>query len=277
MPPTPTTLRPDLLRATSERATADEAALSPTRRRALLAGATAAFAMVAGRARPQTQSAAADPVDLELQLALDVSRSMDPWEQELQFKGYANAFLDPRIHEAIASGAVGAIAVTMFIWSDYHIQETLIPWTRLANAAESQSFAQVVLEAPRRIYLYTSISGAIDYAMKHFGTQYEGTRRVLDISGDGVNNSGRPAAQARDDAVAAGIIVNGLPVINDRPDPFPMRQPPLDEYYREQVIGGPGAFIEVASSFDAFDAAVRRKLLREIAGIAPGAPLPGFA
>jgi hypothetical protein len=273
MPPTPTTLRPDLLRATAE-----EAALSRPRRRTLLAGATAALAMVSGRARPQIITAAtAEPVDLELQLALDVSRSMDPWEQELQFKGYANAFLDPRIHEAIASGAVGAIAVTLFIWSDYHIQETLIPWTRLATASESQSFAQVVLEAPRRIYLYTSISGAIDYAMKHFGTQYEGTRRVLDISGDGVNNSGRPAAQARDDAVAAGIVVNGLPVINDRPDPFPMRQPPLDEYYREQVIGGPGAFIEVASSFDAFDAAVRRKLLREIAGIAPGAPLPGFA
>lgn len=273
MPPTPTTLRPDLLRATPE-----EGTLPSTSRRALLAGATAALALVAGRARSQIQTAAtADPVDLELQLALDVSRSMDPWEQELQFKGYANAFLDPRIHEAIGSGAIGAIAVTMFIWSDYHIQETLIPWTRLGNAAESQGFAQVVLEAPRRIYLYTSISGAIDYALKNFGTQYEGTRRVLDISGDGVNNSGRPAAQARDDAVAAGIIVNGLPVINDRPDPFPMRQPPLDEYYREQVIGGPGAFIEVASSFDAFDAAVRRKLLREIAGIAPGAPLPGFA
>jgi hypothetical protein len=249
------------------------------RRRALLAAATAALAAVAapGRAQSPQAAPAAEPVDLELQLALDVSRSMDPWEQELQFKGYANAFLDPRIHEAINSGALGAIAVTMFIWSDYHIQETLIPWTRLGNAADAQGFAQVVLEVPRRIYLYTSISGAIDYALQQFGTKYEGTRRVLDISGDGVNNSGRPAMQARDDAVEAGVVVNGLPVINERPDPFPMRQPPLDEYYREQVIGGPGSFIEVASNFDAFDAAVKRKLLREIAGLAPDAPLPGFA
>lgn len=249
------------------------------RRRAFLAAATAAFAAVAspGRAQQITTAPSAEPVDLELQLALDVSRSMDPWEQELQFKGYANAFLDPRIHEAINSGALGAIAVTLFIWSDHHIQETLIPWTRLGNAADAQAFAQVVLEAPRRIYLYTSISGAIDYALQNYGTKYEGTRRVLDISGDGVNNSGRPVTQARDDATKAGVVVNGLPVINERPDPFPMRQPPLDDYYREQVIGGPGCFIEVASNFDAFDAAVKRKLLREIAAPMPPPSAPGLS
>jgi hypothetical protein len=250
----------------------------PTRpsRRTLLGAATAAAAgHVITRASAQSsQSSAVEPVDLELQLALDVSRSMDPYEQELQFKGYAGAFMDPRIHEAISSGAVGAIAVIMFIWSDYHIQETLIPWARLANADDCNAYAQTVLEAPRRIYLYTSISGAIDYALQNYGTKYEGTRRVLDISGDGVNNSGRPVTQARDDATSAGVVVNGLPVINDRPDPFPMRQPPLDEYYREQVIGGPGCFIEVASNFDAFDASVKRKLLREIAGLPPGATLP---
>jgi hypothetical protein len=243
-------------------------------RRALLSAATLFAALRPAAAQPHDLAAAnPEPVDLELQLALDVSRSMDPFEQELQFKGYANAFLDPRINEAIMSGAVGAIAVTMFIWSDYHIQETLIPWTRLSNAAECGAFSQTVLEAPRRIYLYTSISGAIDYAMRQFGTAYEGTRRVLDISGDGVNNSGRPVTGARDEAVAQGVVINGLPVINDRPDPFPMRQPPLDDYYREQVIGGPGAFVEVASGFEAFDSAVRRKLLREIAGLPPGAAI----
>lgn len=236
-------------------------------RRALL-GAAAALATAAGTpaaARGVIAQTASEAVDLELALALDVSRSMDPQEQELQFRGYASAFTDPRIHEAIGSGAVGAIAVTLFIWSDYHIQETLIGWTRMANAAECGAFAQIVAEAPRRIYLYTSISGAIDYAMKQFGARYEGTRRVLDISGDGVNNSGRPVSLAREEALAQGITINGLPVINDRPDPFPMRQPPLDEYYREQVIGGPGAFIEVATGFEAFEAAIKRKLLREIA------------
>jgi hypothetical protein len=251
----------------------------PTRpsRRTLLGAATAAAAgHVITRARAQgSQSNAVEPVDLELQLALDVSRSMDPYEQELQFKGYAGAFMDPRIHEAISSGAVGAIAVIMFIWSDYHIQETLIPWARLANADDCNAYAQTVLEAPRRIYLYTSISGAIDYAMRQWGTHYEGTRRVIDISGDGVNNSGRPVTIARDEAVGQGVVINGLPVINDRPDPFPMRQPPLDEYYREQVIGGAGSFVEVASGFEAFDAAVRRKLLREIAGLAQQGPITG--
>ncbi|MCC7282836.1 MAG: DUF1194 domain-containing protein [Acetobacteraceae bacterium] len=225
--------------------------------------------MVCRAAAQGVQPGVAEPVDLELQLALDVSRSMDPYEQELQFKGYAGALMDPRIHEAIGSGAVGAIAVMIFIWSDYHIQETLIGWTRLATADDCNAFAQAVLEAPRRIYLYTSISGAIDYAMRQWGTHFEGTRRVIDISGDGVNNSGRPVAAARDEALAQGIVINGLPVINDRPDPFPMRQPPLDDYYREQVIGGPGSFVEVATGFEAFDAAVRRKLLREIAGL-PG-------
>lgn len=245
----------------------------PSRRRVLGAAGVLAAGGIAPRALAQGgQVGSVEPVDLELQLALDVSRSMDPYEQELQFKGYAGAFMDPRIHEAISSGAVGAIAVTLFIWSDYHIQETLIPWTRLANANDSNAFAQTVLEAPRKIFLYTSISGAIDYAMRQFGTHYEGTRKVVDISGDGVNNSGRPVTIARDEAVAHGVVINGLPVINDRPDPFPMRQPPLDDYYREQVIGGPGSFVEVASSFEAFDAAVRRKLLREIAAL-PG-PLP---
>lgn len=242
-------------------------------RRSLLGAATALAATgIATRAGAQAVPVATvEPVDLELQLALDVSRSMDPYEQELQFKGYAGAFMDQRIQEAIGSGAVGAIAVLMFIWSDYHIQETLIPWTRLANANDCHAFAQTILEAPRKIYLYTSISGAIDFAMRQWGTAYEGTRKVLDISGDGVNNSGRPVTIARDEAVAHGVVINGLPVINDRPDPFPMRQPPLDDYFREQVIGGPGAFVEVASGFEAFDAAVRRKLLREIAAL-PAVP-----
>lgn len=244
---------------------ADAMPSSEPSRRTLLAAAVLAGSRLPARAQPR----AAEPVDLELLLALDVSRSMDPYEQELQFKGYAGAFLDQRIHEAIRSGAVGAIAVSMFIWSDYHIQETLLAWTRLASGDECIGFAQAILEAPRRIYLYTSISGAIDHAVRQFGTTFEGTRRVIDISGDGVNNSGRPVAMARDEAVAQGIVINGLPIINDRPDPFPMRQPPLDEYYRDQVIGGAGSFIEVATGFDAFDAAVRRKMLREIAA-APG-------
>jgi hypothetical protein len=147
-----------------------------------------------------------------------------------------------------------------------------VPWTRIEGHATAARFADTLDAAPRETYLYTSISGAIDYASALFGQGYEGTRQVVDISGDGVNNSGRPLAKARAEALARGIILNGLAVVDRTPIPPQLAgiQRPLDEYYQEEVIGGPGSFLMVAEGFTAFESAVRRKIIREIAFRAPG-------
>ena len=218
---------------------------------------------------------AAEPVDVELVLAVDVSRSVDAEEQELQFTGYEAAFRDPRLIEGIAGGPVGSIACTLFTWSDWHIQHTLVPWMKLDGPRAAHAFADALAAAPRQTYLYTSISGAMDYAAKQFGTRFEGTRRVVDISGDGVNNSGRPLAEARAEALEKGIVLNGLAVLDKQPSPLALAGaiPPLDDYYREEVIGGPGSFLVVAEGFTAFESAVRRKIIREIA-LAPPLGLP---
>lgn len=240
--------------------------LSPSRssfrRRTLLAAGGGILATTIPG--PGARAQARDPVDLELILAVDASRSIDAYEQELQMRGYARAFTDSRVVERLQSGPVGAIAVTLFVWSDSHIQEVLIPWTRLSDARSARALGEAIMEAPRRVFLYTSISGAIDYSMKLFGTDFEGTRRVIDISGDGVNNSGRPSSTARDEAVETGIVINGVAIMNERPNPMPLRSPPLDEYYEQQVIGGVGSFLVTAEGFDAFEDAIRRKIIREV-------------
>jgi hypothetical protein len=226
------------------------------------------------------QARAATPVDVELVLAVDVSRSVDPEEQEMQFSGYEAAFRDPRLIEGIMGGPVGAIAVTMFTWSDWHIQNTVVPWMLLDGAGATNRFADAVGNAPRRTWLYTSISGAMDYAARQFGQGFEGTRKVVDISGDGVNNSGRAVADARAEALAQGIVLNGLAVLDRTPQPPSLTAglPPLDAYYQQQVIGGPGAFLVVAEGFQAFEAAVRRKIIREIAAVPqPGPVMERFA
>ncbi len=242
------------------------------RRHLLRTAALAGLALPALRA--PLHAAEKEAVDVELVLAVDVSRSVDETEQELQFRGYEAAFRDPRLIEGIAGGAIGAIGVTLFTWSDWHIQEHLVPWMKLDGPRSAQAFADRLAEAPRRTHLYTSISGAMDYAGRLFGQRYEGMRRVVDISGDGINNSGRPLAEARTELLAQGVVVNGLAVIDNTPVPPSLAGvlPPLDEYYRDEVIGGPGAFLVVAEGFTAFEAAVRRKIIREIALAPPSAP-----
>lgn len=209
-------------------------------------------------------------LDLELVLAIDVSRSMDDEELELQRQGYAGAFLHPAIVAAIRGGALGRIAVTMVEWAGASYQRVIVPWTVIRDADGSAAFAEAILATPKQSFNWTSISGAIDFSRSLFGAGGQrGTRRVIDISGDGVNNNGRPAPLARDEAVALGITINGLAIINDRPGPGGWRsfsQQPLDQHYREQVIGGPGAFLMVAEDFDSFAFAIRNKLMREIAG-----------
>lgn len=234
-------------------------------RRAAIRGAALAALAAAPRATARDAG-----LDLELVLAIDVSRSMDDEELELQRQGYAGAFLHPAIVAAIRGGVHGRIAVTMFEWANAAYQRVIVPWTIIEDADSSAAFAEAVLATPKQSFNWTSISGAIDFGRTLFGAGGQrGTRRVIDISGDGVNNNGRPAWLARDEAVGLGITINGLAIINDRPTPGGWRafnQQPLDQHYREQVIGGPGAFLMVAEDFDSFAFAIRNKLMREIAG-----------
>jgi hypothetical protein len=197
---------------------------------------------------------------------VDVSRSIDEDEARLQREGYRNAVSDPRVVEVIRRGMIGAIGLAYVEWAGFEYQRLVLPWTRIAGQREADTWASALAEAPRASLSWTSISGGIDFARRTLAeSPFEGTRRVIDVSGDGVNNSGRPAEIARDEAVAQGIIINGLPIINDRPTFGRMPQIPLDQYFQQSVIGGAGAFMIVAEDFDAFGTAVRRKLIREIA------------
>lgn len=230
----------------------------PLRRRPLLAAA-AAFA-----ARPAR--AAGDPVDVLLVLAVDVSRSVDEDEARLQREGYRAAVSDPAVVEAIRGGMMGAVGLAYVEWAGAEYQRLVLPWLRIASAADATAWSEKLAEAPRASLSWTSISGALDFSLRTLNeAPFEATRRVIDVSGDGVNNSGGPVELSRDRVVAEGITINGLPIVNDRPTFGRMPSVPLDDYYRENVIGGPGAFVIVAEDFNSFGHAVKRKLIREIA------------
>lgn len=234
------------------------------RRRSLIAAAGAASF---GRIAP---ARADEPVDVALVLAVDVSRSIDEDEARLQREGYRSAIADPKVVEAIRGGMLGSVALCYIEWAGIEYQRTVIPWTRIATQGDADGWAATLAQAPRASLSWTSISGAIEASRRAMGEcPHEATRKVIDVSGDGVNNSGPPAEMARDRAVADGITINGLPILNDRPT-FGRAPPvPLDIYYRDSVIGGQGAFMIAAEDFEAFGNAVRRKLIREIAGL-PG-------
>ena len=222
----------------------------------------------------QAETAGAEqPVDLELVLAVDVSGSVDVEEAELQRQGYVSALSDDRVMEAIKSGIIGSIAVAFVEWADPYTRTKLAEWTHIYDADSARAFARALDAAPRTHGRYTSISGAIDFAMPLFSDNgFEGTRRVIDVSGDGPNNTGGLVTGPRDRAIEAGFAINGLPIVNDRPGPWgrpPMRD--LYLYYQNCVIGGPRAFIVVAKGFESFAIAIRRKLLIEIAGLDPAA------
>ena len=203
--------------------------------------------------RAQTQT------DLQLVLAVDASGSVNHTRFELQKQGYAAAFRHPRVLSAIRSGMTASIAATMTQWTGPFQQIQVVPWTLLKDEASVNAFADAIGQAPRQLFGGgTSISGAIDHAMTLLpGSPYRGTKRVIDVSGDGANNRGRSASDARDDAVKAGIVINGLPILS--------LEPYLDRYYFDQVIGGPGSFMIPAESYETFASAVLRKLILEIA------------
>jgi hypothetical protein len=218
--------------------------------------------------------AAAVEVDLQLVLAVDVSRSIDDYEYDLQKRGYAEALEHPAVIQAIASGQHRAIAVTLIEWAGVEYQKVIVPWVVIADGESAHLFTEQLLGAPRAFYGWTSISGAIDFSMRLLEScPHPSTRRVIDISGDGANNSGRAASDARDDALGKGVVINGLVIMNDRPTPgFAWRRsgPPLDEFFRDNVIGGPGAFLIAIQDFESFAHAIRNKLLREISGEVTG-------
>jgi hypothetical protein len=235
-------------------------------RRKVAAGLAALAAAPAFGVRAQAN----EEVDLELVLAVDVSRSVDDQEFDLQRRGYAQAFTHPTVIKAIQSNGLRKIAVAFVEWSGAEFQKTVIPWTPVSDEESGALLAERILREPRSFWGWTSISGAIDYSVRLFGQTYTGRRKVIDVSGDGINNSGRPAYAARDEAVARGIVINGLVIMNDNPNPGPRGfvQPPLDEFYREQVIGGPGAFVIAVDEFESFAYAIVNKLIKEIAGFA---------
>jgi hypothetical protein len=224
-------------------------------------------------------ASAAEPADLELVMAIDISGSIDQDEARLQRQGYVNAFRDPQVIKAIRSGPNGRIAVAYFEWSSFNSYRLVLDWTPVGDAASSNALADTLAAVPIMRGMRTSISGAIDYAIPLFERSgYESPRRVLDISGDGPNNDGGLITVFRDRAIARGITINGLPVINERPNQFGFPTlPDLDKYYEGCVIGGPGAFVEIARDFEDFDRAVRRKLILEIAGLKPELAPPGRA
>jgi hypothetical protein len=227
------------------------------------------LALIAG---PELPAAAQEvPVDLELVLAVDISGSVDEVEARLQREGYIAALRHPQVIEAIEGGMFGRIAVAYVEWAGDHYQRTMLDWSLIDGAERAFAFADALAEAPLLTAHWTSLSTAIDYAVPLFeGNGFEGFRRVIDISGDGHNTRGRPAEHARDEAVAAGITINGLPIVNDRPNPWGGRPAlDLDTYYEQRVIGGPGAFIVVAEDYKSFASAILSKLLLEIAGETP--------
>jgi hypothetical protein len=202
---------------------------------------------------------AATPVSVQLVLAVDVSGSVSEDRFELQRQGYVAAFRSADVQQAIRSTVTGSIAVAMVQWTGPALHVVAVDWSLVADAASAERLAAAIEQAPRALFGGgTSISGAIDYAREMLvQSPYSGQRLIIDVSGDGVNNRGRPAEYARDAAVQAGVVINGLPILTLEPD--------LDTYYRQSVIGGPGAFVIAVKSYEEFAVAVRSKLVTEIA------------
>jgi Protein of unknown function (DUF1194) len=216
------------------------------------------------------QVRAADDVDLALVLVTDVSRSIDDSEFALEKDGYAAAFTSDKVLAAIKSGALGSIAVSYVEFASGFEVKTVLDWTVIRDAASAQAFVEKLSAAPRSYWGRTAISAGIDHAVGMLAESgLNATRRAIDVCGDGTNNAGREVSAARDDAVAAGITINGLAIINEHPVSWTYAhvQPPggLENYYKENVTGGPGSFVLEIRDFKTFADAMTRKLIAEIA------------
>jgi hypothetical protein len=212
-------------------------------------------------------------VDLLLVLAADVSRSVDDREFRLQRDGFAAAIVEPRVLRAMTSGPIGRIAVVFVEWASQFEQKVIVDWAVIGGEHDAQAVSERIRAAPRSYWGRTSISGAIDYSLTLLErSPFQAARRVIDISGDGTNNSGIDVAVSRDAAVARDVTINGLVILSDEPLPTnpTHTHPPggLTAYFERNVIGGPGAFVMEAQSFEAFGQALISKLIKEIAALA---------
>jgi len=237
----------------------------------LSAAALVAFAAYAApQWRLADTSPGAMPVDVELVLAVDVSYSMDPDEQALQREGYVQALRSREFMQALRQGANAKIAVTYIEWAGQFDQKIIMPWRLIEGPESADSVAAELAAAPYRRASRTSIAGGLRFAKTLFDASgYRGLRRVIDVSGDGANNAGPPVVEVRDDVLAAGITINGLPIMLKRPNPGTMDIENLDIYYEDCVIGGPGAFVIPIREREKFIEATRTKLILEIAGREP--------
>ncbi|MGA7971814.1 MAG: DUF1194 domain-containing protein [Pseudolabrys sp.] len=244
---------------------------------ALAAAVLVGFAFgVAGQAAPLPRLADtrpnAIPVDVELVLAVDVSYSMDPDEQALQREGYRLALTSKEFLQALREGAHGKIAITYVEWAGQHDQQVVVPWRLIEGPESADAVAAEIARAPYRRASRTSISGGLAFAQGLFATSgYRGLRRVIDVSGDGPNNSGMPVAPVRDVIVNKGIVINGLPLMLKRPYRGMMDIAHLDWYYEDCVTGGPGSFVIPVRGREQFVEATRNKLVLEVAGRTPKA------
>lgn len=220
---------------------------------------------------------AEEDVDLLLVLAADVSRSIDDAKFKLQRDGYAAAIADPAIVKAMqTAGPKRRIGLIFIEWAGVGETKVIVDWSSIGSQAEATRFADTIAAAPRPFYGRTSIAGAIDVAMEQLrASPFKSDRRLIDISGDGTNNSGRDIGEARDQAVGQGIVINGIVILSAVPLPFnpAHTHPPggLLAYYQNNVIGGVGSFAVAAEGFETFGQALRSKLIKEISALASGA------
>jgi hypothetical protein len=222
-------------------------------------------------------SQAATEVDLALVLAVDISNSMDREEQELQRQGFVEAFRSPAVHDAIAGGALGRVAVVYMEWAANFRRNVVVPWTVIEGPESAADFASRLDQASIDRGPRTSISGAIDFAAELLRSSgFEAIRQVIDVSGDGANNQGRAVVRARDEALARGITINGLPIMLKRAIGY-WDVAELDRYYRDCVIGGAGAFLIPVRERHQFAEAIRTKIIREIAGYGDPLIMPAQA
>jgi hypothetical protein len=236
-----------------------------------LAVCVVVFALAIGSWSPRRAAAEDGQVDLLLVLAADISRSVDDRKFRLQRDGYAAAIVDPRVVRAMQAGAFGRIAICYIEWASDQDQRLVVDWTRIGSHGEAKHVAERIREAPRSFMGRTAIGAAIDYSMHLLSrSPFGAPRQIIDVSGDGTNNSGRDVTLARDAAIERGVIINGLVILSEIPLPTnPLHTHPpggLTAYYENNVIGGPGAFVLEAQNFESFGQLLIQKLIKEIAG-----------
>ena len=216
------------------------------------------------------QNAGVTEVDVELALAVDISFSMDPDEQELQREGYIHALTSNEFLRALKQGTHGKIAITYFEWANVNDQRVIVPWRLIDGPEAADAFVAEIARAPYRRAARTSVSGALEFAAGLFeNSGYKGIRRVIDVSGDGTNNNGPPVAMVRDEVLSKGFVINGLPIMLKPPVASSMDIEALDIYYEDCVTGGPGSFVIPIKDREKFKEATRNKLVQEIAALPP--------